>query len=172
MCWTRSPRSELPVSTKETAEPARATTVLRQNNRNASTAARHAARMRQITRDCAKFTETGQFHRDGTVGCQINREERQLFNREERQLYCERSWALATSVLRWDVGIGGTVVRQYPRPPQCSTEKPRCDTSPVGVQHTANTGWVSVGTEHDTAASAVAPLRRWWDTTGRRLPAR
>jgi Rhodopirellula transposase DDE domain len=25
----------------------------------------------------------------------------------------------------------------------------------------ANTGWVSVGTDHDTAAFAVATLRRW-----------
>ena len=26
----------------------------------------------------------------------------------------------------------------------------------------ANTGWVSVGTDHDTAAFAVASIRRWW----------
>jgi hypothetical protein len=31
----------------------------------------------------------------------------------------------------------------------------------------ANTGWVSVGTDHDTAAFAVACLRRWWDAVGR-----
>lgn len=31
----------------------------------------------------------------------------------------------------------------------------------------ANTGWVGVGTDHDTAAFAVACLRRWWDTMGR-----
>ena len=31
-----------------------------------------------------------------------------------------------------------------------------------------NTGWVSVGTDHDTSAFAVATLRRWWDTIGRR----
>ena len=31
----------------------------------------------------------------------------------------------------------------------------------------ANTGWVSVGTDHDTAAFAVAALRRWWNTTGK-----
>jgi Rhodopirellula transposase DDE domain len=30
----------------------------------------------------------------------------------------------------------------------------------------ANTGWVSVGTDHDTAAFAVATIRRWWDTAG------
>jgi Rhodopirellula transposase DDE domain len=40
---------------------------------------------------------------------------------------------------------------------------------PYGVYDvTTNTGWVSVGTEHDTAAFAVATLRRWWDTIGRR----
>lgn len=31
----------------------------------------------------------------------------------------------------------------------------------------ANTGWVGVGTDHDTAAFAVACLRRWWDAVGR-----
>ena len=31
----------------------------------------------------------------------------------------------------------------------------------------ANTGWVNVGTDHDTAAFAVASLRCWWNTQGR-----
>ncbi len=31
----------------------------------------------------------------------------------------------------------------------------------------ANTGWVSVGTDHDTAAFAVASIRRWWQAVGR-----
>ena len=30
----------------------------------------------------------------------------------------------------------------------------------------ANTGWVSVGTDHDTSAFAVATLRRWWRAGG------
>jgi len=30
-----------------------------------------------------------------------------------------------------------------------------------------NAGWVSVGTDHDTAAFAVATLRRWWEQVGR-----
>jgi transposase len=30
----------------------------------------------------------------------------------------------------------------------------------------ANAGWVSIGTDHDTSAFAVATLRSWWDTTG------
>jgi hypothetical protein len=29
-----------------------------------------------------------------------------------------------------------------------------------------NHGWVSVGTDHDTAAFAVATLRRWWAQVG------
>lgn len=34
---------------------------------------------------------------------------------------------------------------------------------PYGVYDvTANTGWVSVGCDHDTAAFAVATIRRWW----------
>jgi hypothetical protein len=34
---------------------------------------------------------------------------------------------------------------------------------PYGIYDVvANTGWVSVGTDHDTAAFAVASIRRWW----------
>lgn len=39
---------------------------------------------------------------------------------------------------------------------------------PYGVYDlTANTGWVNVGTDHDTGAFAVASIRSWWDTLGR-----
>ena len=39
---------------------------------------------------------------------------------------------------------------------------------PYGVYDiTGNTGWVSVGTDHDTAAFAVESIRRWWKTAGR-----
>jgi len=34
---------------------------------------------------------------------------------------------------------------------------------------TANLGWVSVGIDHDTAAFAVATIRRWWQTLGQPL---
>src|SRR5918993_1434654 len=38
---------------------------------------------------------------------------------------------------------------------------------PYGVYDLgANTGWVSVGDDHDTAAFAVATIRRWWDMVG------
>jgi len=38
---------------------------------------------------------------------------------------------------------------------------------PYGVYDlTGNTGWVSVGTDHDTAAFAVESIRRWWRTAG------
>ena len=40
--------------------------------------------------------------------------------------------------------------------------------SPYGVYDlAANTGWVSVGIDHDTAAFAVASIRRWWEGSGR-----
>ena len=40
--------------------------------------------------------------------------------------------------------------------------------SPYGVYDlAANAGWVSVGVDHDTAAFAVATIRRWWHGTGR-----
>ncbi|MCX4469407.1 ISAzo13 family transposase [Micromonospora sp. NBC_01655] len=39
---------------------------------------------------------------------------------------------------------------------------------PYGIYDiAANTGWVSVGTDHDTAAFAVASIRRWWQAVGR-----
>lgn len=38
---------------------------------------------------------------------------------------------------------------------------------PYGVYDiTANTGWVNVGMDHDTAAFAVASIRRWWEARG------
>ena len=38
---------------------------------------------------------------------------------------------------------------------------------PYGVYDlTANAGWMSVGTGHDTAAFAVESIRRWWKAAG------
>lgn len=40
--------------------------------------------------------------------------------------------------------------------------------TPYGVYDvTENTGWVGVGTDHDTAAFAVATIGQWWDQAGR-----
>lgn len=42
--------------------------------------------------------------------------------------------------------------------------------SPYGVYDLVhNQGWVSVGTDHDTAAFAVSTIRRWWESTGKTL---
>ncbi|WP_327417675.1 ISAzo13 family transposase [Streptomyces sp. NBC_01233] len=39
---------------------------------------------------------------------------------------------------------------------------------PYGIYDlAANTGWVSVGTDHDTAAFAVESIRRWWNARGK-----
>jgi Rhodopirellula transposase DDE domain/Helix-turn-helix of DDE superfamily endonuclease len=39
---------------------------------------------------------------------------------------------------------------------------------PYGIYDlAASTGWVNVGTDHDTAAFAVESIRRWWDGAGR-----
>ncbi len=39
---------------------------------------------------------------------------------------------------------------------------------PYGIYDlAANSGWVNVGTDHDTAAFAVESIRRWWNGTGR-----
>ena len=45
---------------------------------------------------------------------------------------------------------------------------------PYGIYDlTANTGWVNVGTDHDTGAFAVASIRSWWNGPGQAgLPAR
>jgi hypothetical protein len=45
---------------------------------------------------------------------------------------------------------------------------PRVETVvPYGIYDvTANTGWVNVGVDHDTAAFAVASIRRWWHARG------
>ena len=41
---------------------------------------------------------------------------------------------------------------------------------PYGVDDmAANSGWVSVGVDHDTAEFAVETIRRWWDRMGRRV---
>lgn len=38
---------------------------------------------------------------------------------------------------------------------------------PYGIYDVAaNTGWVNVGTDHDTAEFAVASIRRWWNAAG------
>ena len=40
---------------------------------------------------------------------------------------------------------------------------------PYGVYDiTNNVGWVSVGTDHDTAGFAVNAIRRWWQTMGKK----
>jgi hypothetical protein len=40
---------------------------------------------------------------------------------------------------------------------------------PNGVYDVSrNEGWVSVGADHDTAALAVATIRAWWRTMGKR----
>jgi hypothetical protein len=42
--------------------------------------------------------------------------------------------------------------------------------NPYGVYDVGtNTGWVSVGTDHDTAAFAVHTIRTWWDNAGKIL---
>jgi hypothetical protein len=42
--------------------------------------------------------------------------------------------------------------------------------APYGVyDQTQNIGWVNVGTDHDTAAFAVASIRRWWHTMGQQV---
>jgi len=40
--------------------------------------------------------------------------------------------------------------------------------APYGINDLAqNTGWVSVGIDHDTASFAVETIRRWWHAMGK-----
>ena len=46
-------------------------------------------------------------------------------------------------------------------------DKQKGKVNPYGVYDpTADTGWVSVGTDHDTAEFAVESIRRWWNKMG------
>ena len=48
-----------------------------------------------------------------------------------------------------------------------SIDKELGKANPYGIYDVgANTGWVSVGTDHDTAAFAVNTIRSWWNTAG------
>ena len=45
--------------------------------------------------------------------------------------------------------------------------------APYGIYDIhANVGWVSVDTDHDTAAFAVNGIRRWWSTMGKKRHSR
>ena len=47
-------------------------------------------------------------------------------------------------------------------------DKEKGKVNPYGVyDQTADQGWVSVGTDHDTAEFAVESIRRWWNKMGR-----
>ena len=49
----------------------------------------------------------------------------------------------------------------------CIRDKALGRAAPYGVYDlAANTGWVSVGVDHDTASFAVETIRRWWHAMG------
>jgi transposase len=67
---------------------------------------------------------------------------------------------------------GGREWRPEGEPAQVSThdfpDRELGKAVPYGIYDlTANTGWVNVGTDHDTAAFAVESIRRWWHGVGR-----
>src|SRR3954452_12260100 len=66
---------------------------------------------------------------------------------------------------------GGAEWRPAGQPEQVKVhdfiDPPLGKANPYGVYDlAADTGWVSVGTDHDTAAFAVETIRRWWASTG------
>jgi hypothetical protein len=71
-----------------------------------------------------------------------------------------------------DYAVGGTTWRPEGRPIAVRAhdfpEKEAPKAVPYGVYDLgANTGWVAVGTDADTADFAIATLRRWWEAEGR-----
>ena len=71
-----------------------------------------------------------------------------------------------------DYAVGGTTWRPEGQPIEVRAhdfpEKQAPKAVPYGVYDLgANTGWVSVGTDADTADFAIASLRRWWEGEGR-----
>jgi hypothetical protein len=76
----------------------------------------------------------------------------------------KRSWSGTTPTVGWRGSRAASLSRC-----RCTTSRPKVDKAiPYGVYDLgAGTGWVSVGCDHDTAAFAVATLRRWWEQAGR-----
>ena len=76
-----------------------------------------------------------------------------------------RNWSASSRTRAGNGGPGAS-----PRPP-ARTTSPKDSLGkavPYGIYDlTGNTGWVSVGTDHDTAAFAVESIRRWWNAAGR-----
>lgn len=69
---------------------------------------------------------------------------------------------------------GGKEIRPKGEPEQVKVydfvDKDLGRANPYGVYDIANNfGWVSVGTDHDTASFAVATIRRWWFGMGKEL---
>ena len=69
---------------------------------------------------------------------------------------------------------GGKELRPKGKPEQVKVydfvDKDLGRANPYGVYDLANNfGWVSVGTDHDTASFAVATIRRWWLGMGKEL---
>lgn len=62
---------------------------------------------------------------------------------------------------------GGRPVSQYWSRHTLDRQRPGKAISYGIYDIAANTGWVSVGTDHDTAAFAVASIGRWWQARGR-----
>ena len=66
---------------------------------------------------------------------------------------------------------GGREWAPHGRPEQVNVhdfiDKQLGKANPYGVYDVAaDTGWVAVGTDHDTAAFAAATIRRWWQAVG------
>ena len=80
------------------------------------------------------------------------------------------TWTLS-SVLG---GVPGRVVAGFIRPEPVNVhdfiDPALGKANPYGVYDVANnTGWVSVGTDHDTAAFAVNTIATWWQQVGKPL---
>ena len=74
-----------------------------------------------------------------------------------------RSWSEISAIPARSTGRSENRCR-----PTCTTSKESWKVTPYGVYDmAANTGWVSVGSDHDTGQFAVESIRRWWEHVGR-----
>src|SRR5580693_5404840 len=97
---------------------------------------------------------------------------------EQARAYCDAAEPVISvdTKKREQVGLFGNAGRQWRRkgsPARVSDHDfpsaAEGTAIPYGIYDlTANAGWVNVGTDHDTAAFAVASIRRWWDARGSR----
>jgi hypothetical protein len=139
-----------PVSDRTTAQLLRGAGYSLQANAKTREGKQHPdrdAQFRYIAREVRKFLRAG----DPVIS--VDTKKKELIGAEPGYKNAGREWQPTQSPV--EVGV-----HDFPDP-----EVPKA--VPYGIYDLgANTGWVSVGSDGDTAAFAVETLRRWWTKVG------